>query len=89
MTSQKWKSIRESRYYEALEMLPPACHTGYGFLLGEPTIHRKCAVTKEIAPAFAAFVEYQGRFFEATEAVTIKEFKTMVQAAEIAVHNGQ
>lgn len=69
-----WVLITEERYVEMLEVLPPALMTGYGFLVGEPTTHRQCTVKSRISPTYAACVVVEGRFYEASESLTVDEF---------------
>lgn len=38
-TGTTWTEITHDDYWEALEVLPPALQTRYGFLIGEPTRH--------------------------------------------------
>ena len=72
-----WKKTTEARYWEMLEILPPAAQSLYGFLVGEPWDHRACTVTKSVEPVarFQAFVEVGGKFYENTTPMTIAEFK--------------
>lgn len=71
--ARRWLSTTEARYWEMLEVLPPAVMTGYGFMVGEPFDH-----TREGYPRYSAFVEYpKGTFFEAAEPMTVKEFKAV------------
>lgn len=67
------KECSEQRYDEMLGMLPPAHWTGKGFLVGEPSTHRRCKVTGRTAPTFAAFFYAFGRYFEGDD-MTVKEF---------------
>jgi hypothetical protein len=71
-----FKECTEERYDEMLGILPPAHWTGKGFLVGEPSSHRKCKVTGEFPPTYAAFIFAFRRFCESTEAMTIPEFDT-------------
>lgn len=70
-----WNPTSEDHYDEMLGMLPPACMTSNGFLVGEPYSHRECRVTHQVAPTFTAFVCDGESFFKATEPLTIAEFK--------------
>jgi hypothetical protein len=72
-----WKEVTQGRYCEMLEMLPPAIQTANGFLAGEPMRHRDCAITGQFRAAFAAFVERDGRYFEADAPLTVPEFKNL------------
>lgn len=75
-----WKPTTKEAYWEMLEILPPAVMTGYGFLVGEPFIHRVCKVTNKFAPAFEAFLELNNKYFVAAEPMTVGEFKTLKPA---------
>lgn len=66
--------VSEERYDEMLGILPPALHLGYGFLVGEPSSHRRCTVTGQIAPDFAAFFSHKGKFYE-SDPLTFAEFR--------------
>jgi len=74
----KWKCTTKSRYWEMLEILPPACMQHNGFLVGEPVNHRVCAVREIVQPTFTAFVEIggiDGQHYECETPLTIAEFK--------------
>ena len=86
-----WKPTTRERYWEMLEILPPAEQTGAGFLVGEPWTHRQCTITwHRDQPAFAAFVErrstfgFESDYFEATRPLTVAEFRT-VRTSDIIV----
>ena len=68
------KEIDQQRYLEAFEVLPPALWVSYGFLQGEACDHRKCKVTGQVAPTFAAFFTYYGKFYEC-DPMTTPEFR--------------
>lgn len=70
-----WIETTEARHDEMLGVLPPALWLPYGFLVGEPTDHRTCKVTGQVAPTFAAFVSYDGRYYESSESLTVAEFR--------------
>lgn len=76
----KWKNVSEDRYYEMLEVLPPAVMTGNGFMVGEPWTHRTCTVTNKMQPTFQAFVEIRGKHYEAQSPMTIPEFRKLKMA---------
>lgn len=71
-----WKEIDETRYDEMLGVLPPALMLGKGFLVGEPFDHRICAITGVIRPTYAAFIAWDGRFFEGPNLTTM-EFRAL------------
>jgi hypothetical protein len=69
-----WKEITEKQYNDALEVLPPALWLANRFLMGEPSDHRRCKVTKNFMPVYAAFVFAFGRYYEGSP-MTAEEFK--------------
>ena len=72
----KWKRISKARYWEMLEILPPAVMGGGGFMVGEPCNH-----TPEGIPTFAAFKQTGEAYFEASAPMTIAEFLKVVPGA--------
>jgi hypothetical protein len=68
------KECTEERYDHMLGILPPALWLGKGFLVGEPSTHRKCKVTGMVRPTYAAFFTSFGRYFEGDD-MTVDEFK--------------
>jgi hypothetical protein len=70
----QWREITHERYMYALEVLPPAVWLAKGFLLGEPETHRKCHVCGAFCPAFTAYVEKNGTYYESAKAMTALEF---------------
>jgi hypothetical protein len=69
----KWNKTTEKTYWEMLEVLPPEAMTGFGFLVGEPMNHNA-----QGQPCFEAFVEWpKGKFYVASEPMTIAEFKAI------------
>lgn len=71
-----WREVTADRYDEMLGVVPPAVQTAAGFLVGEPWRHKRCEATgREDQPAFAAFVDRNGRYFEASEPMTVAEFR--------------
>jgi hypothetical protein len=80
----KWMKATERRYWEMLEVLPPAIMTGAGFLVGEPMDHGRCSITRSVLPRYSAFVEKGGEFFEARDPMTIPEFKAL-KPAEVCI----
>lgn len=67
------KECTEARYDEMLGVLPPVQWAGKGFLVGEPSTHRKCKITGRVSPTFAAFFFAFRRFYEGDD-MTIAEF---------------
>lgn len=68
----EWSETTEEQYFEQLEVLPPACMHGGGFLVGEPADHH--AVTGQ--PRFAAYLRRGKRCLTASRAMTRDEFQT-------------
>jgi hypothetical protein len=83
MTQAKWKRVTEARYWEMLEILPPAMQTAHGFLVGEPWRH-VMENGREVG-AFMAFVRHGGEHFECSEALTARQFGKLDPAYIAAV----
>lgn len=76
--NQHFIEVDQARYWEMLEILPPAYMDGKGFLVGEPFTHRRCEVSKiDNQPTFAPFIEHAGKFYEGEQAMTIREYKAL------------
>lgn len=73
----KWIETTDDRYWQMLEMLPPACHRSVGFLVGEPYDHARCTITGLLKMRYTAFarVGSPARIFEADRPMTIPEFQ--------------
>lgn len=69
---QVWKEVSSERFDEMLGVLPPAVHTGFGFLVGEPWDHNA-----EGYPRFAPFLSVSGRYYEGSEPITAHEFRAL------------
>lgn len=72
-----WKRVSQETYWEMLEVLPPECMTGLGFLVGEPVDHNA-----EGQPRFEAFAEKGDSYFVADRPLTVAEFRA-VQPQEV------
>lgn len=72
-----WTECTEERYWDMLEVLPPAVMGSSGFMVGEPTDH--CPTTGR--PRFAAFIKRDGKHYEADAPMTIKQFREHVPTA--------
>ena len=72
-----WKSTSKQKYWDALEVLPPAHQDGYGFLLGEPQDHAECEVTKNVMPRYDAYVQKNGRYYVSIRPLTVPEYKKL------------
>ena len=70
-----WKVTSKKKYWEALEVLPPAYQDGRGFLVGESVDHRQCSVTHNVLPTYEAFIQSGTRYYVSVRAVTIPEYK--------------
>lgn len=69
----KFTKTTEAKYWEMLEVLPPAIMTGDGFLVGEPMDHNA-----QGQPRFSAFFEYpRGTFYESVGPMTVAEFRAL------------
>lgn len=86
-----WKRCTAERYEEMLGVLPPATMSGYGFLVGEATRHRRCAESGEVRASYAAFVQVGGNYFEGPDmtkpewrALYVEQIPADVRIREIA-----
>lgn len=66
-----WRRVSQRQYQEMLEVLPPACWTGRGFLVGEPWDHH----ARTGAPRFQAFIERNGQHYASSRPLTVAEFR--------------
>lgn len=66
-----WKRVSRERYWDMLEVLPPAVFGGGAFMVGEPANHDP----ETGQPTFAAFKQTGDAYFEATEPMTIAAFR--------------
>lgn len=82
-----WKRTTFERYWQMLEVLPPAVQTGAGFLVGEPWRHDENG-----RPMFAAFVCFgdhfdrdgQSEYFEADGPMTVADFRALKREDVVA-----
>lgn len=77
MPEIKWKEITEAKYWEMLEVLPPAVMTHLGFLVGEPLDHGFCPVTGLFGARFEAFAEVRGKYFVADKPMSVSGFQSL------------
>lgn len=70
----EWREITRAKYYEVLEILPPALVTAHGFLQGEPFDFRTCKVTGHFRATYAAYVEHAARYYAGPN-MTTAEFR--------------
>lgn len=71
-----WSDTTEAKYWEMLEVLPPAMMRAGYFLVGEPWDHH--AITGE--PRFSCYGEpVSGHFVVASRPITRRELKGMLQ----------
>jgi hypothetical protein len=70
-----FKRTTKAKYWEALEVLPPAYQDAKGFLLGEPETHRTCTVTGKMSPTYAAYMQIGDRYYASVSSMTIAEYK--------------
>jgi hypothetical protein len=64
------KRVSKAKYWEMLEILPPAAMAGGGFLVGEPWDH-----DEDGNPRFEAYFERGGKHYVATVPMTHADFK--------------
>jgi len=67
----EWTETTEEKYFEMLEVLPPAYMGNGGFLVGEPYDHD----AGNGQPRWTAFRQVGEKFFAANRPMTIAEFK--------------
>lgn len=65
-----WSETTKEKYWEMVEVLPPAFWAKGGLLVGEPWDHH--ATSGE--PRFAAYIEKYGKYLTASRPMTRKEF---------------
>jgi hypothetical protein len=58
-----WQECSAERYDEMLGVLPPERMSGWGFLVGEPSSHRRCKITGDVRADYAAFQRVEGRCY--------------------------
>lgn len=80
-TPVEWTEETEERHWEMLEVLPPACMIGGGFLVGEPGDHH--ALSGQ--PRFEAHIKRDGKYWVASRPMTRKEFKALYAGKSAAV----
>lgn len=73
----QWKKIGRDRYWEMLEILPPAVMGGGAFMVGEPQ-----SIDANGTPTFWGFKQTGEAYFEATSAMTIAEFSKLCPGVE-------
>ena len=80
MTEQepiRFRETDEDRFWEMLGVLPPEIQERGGFLVGEPWDH--CPRTGR--ERFMCHWEVDGKFYESTRPITVKEFKSIDPSA--------
>lgn len=65
-----WTETTEDKYWDMLEILPPAAMGNGGFLVGEPWDHHATSGQ----PRFAGYREWYRKFYVASRPMTRKEF---------------
>lgn len=75
----QWKPVTAARFWEMLELLPPACHLGKGFLVGEPTRH-----DSDGYPMFRPFLHVGDSYYESDEPMTTHAFRALDERAAVA-----
>lgn len=69
-----WAETTGERYWEMLEVLPPACMMGGCFLVGEPWDHH--AITGQ--PRFQAYLKWGGKHWEGSRPMQRSEFVELI-----------
>jgi hypothetical protein len=73
-----WKRTSRKKYWDALEVLPPAYQDANGFLLGEPQDHDYCEVDKLVMPRYDACVQKGKRYYVSIRPLTLAEYRKYV-----------
>lgn len=76
MSNITWAEVTKEKYWEMLEVLPPAVMGGGGFMVGEPFDH-----SPEGYPRFEAYRQVGEKYFVASEPMTIRQFREIVPRA--------
>jgi hypothetical protein len=76
-----WKRTSKEKYWDALEVLPPAFQDHRGFLLGEPHDHAVCEVTGTMHPRYDAYIHRADRYYVSIRPLTIHEYRKHAQTA--------
>lgn len=71
-----WSETTEEKYWEMLEVLPPAAMSNGGFLVGEPFDHD----ASNGQPRYEGFKQSGDKYFVGSRPMTRKEFKQELQA---------
>ncbi len=74
-TPIQWEETTEERYWDMLEVLPPAYMNKAGFLVGEPWDHHAISGL----PRFQAFTGKAGKFHAASRPMTVPEFRAATE----------
>lgn len=78
----EWIEETGDQHWEMLEVLPPACMLGGGFLVGEPWDHH----AGNGQPRYQAHIQRGGKYLVSNRPMTVKEFKALFvdQSASVA-----
>ena len=80
-----WQQITEELYWQWLEVLPPAFHSGGAFMVGEPDDH--CVQTG--SPRYQGCFKKGDKYFAASRPMTIKEFRAAMDATFSALNSAR
>lgn len=78
-----WKATTKARYWDMLEVLPPAVMGGGAFMVGEPMNHDPATGQ----PTFTGFKQVGDKYFEATEPMTIAAFRKLCPGVQGYAYN--
>ena len=70
-----WKRTTREKYWEMLEVLPPATQDAHGFLLGEPQDHDFCQVSGYVMPRYDAYLQRRGKYYVSTRPLSLFEYR--------------
>jgi len=73
-----WKRTSRKKYWDALEVLPPAYQDCHGFLLGEAHDHDFCQVNGYVMPRYDAYVQKKGKYYVSIRPLTQAEYREYV-----------
>ena len=73
--SAMWKRTSKQKYWDELEVLPPAYQDHHGFLMGEPSDHDICEVLGTMAARYEAYISRAGRHYVSIRPLTMREYQ--------------
>ena len=77
-----WKQVSRERYWDMLEILPPAVMGGGAFMVGEPISHDAAG-----QPTFRGFLKAGDKYFEAVDLMSIPDFRKFCPVVKPYAYN--